>query len=104
LATVPQGPLLLSSALFFPKTDCALTNLRVGEIPIQEGETLAVALTLIQVFPRIISIEYGNPRWKSVVDTITLFHRISGRICGESKVRAYIPRIPTDILPGNAFE
>ena len=41
--------------------DCPLTNLEVGGIPIPMQSGLSVALVLLQIFPRILNIEYTNP-------------------------------------------
>ena len=68
-----------------PETNCTLTNLQVGEIPISEQESLAVGLTLLQIFPEIVNIEHINPQWKSVVETVKLFKRIGGHVHHASK-------------------
>ena len=68
-----------------PQTNCALTDLQVGEIPISKQETLAVGLTLLQIFPKIVDIEYIDPQWESVLETIKLFKRIGGHIHHASK-------------------
>ena len=59
-----------------PKTDCALTSLFVGETLIREEQIFPVALTLVQVFPRIINIEYTNRQWKKVKETIGFIKQI----------------------------
>jgi len=73
-----------------PHTNCSLTDLQVGETPIPQRVTLAVALTLLQVFPQILNVEYTNPHWKGVVDTIKLFKRIGGHVHHASKT--HLPR------------
>ena len=77
-----EPPFPSEHAAVIPRTNCALKDLQVGETPIQESETLAVGLTLLQMFPEIRNIEYVNPRsnWKSVVETIKLFKRFGGHI------------------------
>lgn len=40
-----------------PPEDCVLTHLNVGEMPLPEKSALAVALTLLCIFPRIDYIE-----------------------------------------------
>jgi len=68
-----------------PQTNCALKVLEVGETPVAEQETLAVGITLLQLFPKIVSIECFNAQWRSVAETIKLFKRISGNIRHASK-------------------
>lgn len=63
-----------------PNVNCALSKLQVGGTPIDKLEILPVALTLVQVVLRIINIEYANPRWGGVSETIKLFKSIGGRI------------------------
>ena len=63
-----------------PRAECALTNLGVGNMPIQEGSALTVALALLHIFPRISQIKYTNPHWRDVQNTITLSKRLSNRI------------------------
>jgi len=62
------------------KTNCALTSLQVGKIPIREQDVFMVALILIQVFPQITNIEYSNHQWRKVPETIRLIKQIGGRI------------------------
>ena len=68
-----------------PQADCALTNLRVGEAPIPQEVASAVALALLEVFPRILEVYHVDPRWKSVVEMIKLFRRIRGHVDHTSK-------------------
>ena len=63
-----------------PRVECALANLGVGDMPIQEGSALTVALALLHIFPRISQIGYKNPHWQDVQNTITLSKRLSNRI------------------------
>jgi hypothetical protein len=79
-----------------PKASCALTDLQVGETPIQEREVSAVALTLVQVFPRLLNIGHVNPQWRKVSRMVKLFHRISGHVNHTSKVR--LPRSQGSLL------
>ena len=87
-ATSPTEPPPPSGrAAAIPRTNCALIDLQVGKTPIQESATLAVSLTLLQIFPGLVNIEYVNPRsnWKSVAETIKLFRRISVHVDHASK-------------------
>ena len=61
-----------SGQLTVPRGDCALTDLEVGEIPVPEESTSAVALTLLHIFPHIENIEYINEQWRKVADAIDL--------------------------------
>ena len=56
--------------------DCARTDLEVGRIPIPAQSGLAVALILLQIFPRILNVKYTNQGWKTVAETISDFRRI----------------------------
>ena len=58
------------------REDCALTDLTVGEIPIPAQSALMVTLILLQIFPRILNINYTNREWKTVAKTIKHFNRI----------------------------
>ena len=78
--TSGELPSISEDPAAFPQTNCALTYLHVGEIPIPEGSALAVALVLLQVFPHILNINYYNLEWKNVTETIELFKRIGGRV------------------------
>jgi len=85
-ATSRIGPLFPSEpTAVIPQTNCALTDLQVGETPISGPATLAVSLTLLQIFPEIHNIEYLNSRWGSVAEPIKLFKRIGGHIHHASK-------------------
>ena len=53
-------------------------KLEVGEIPVPEESALMVALTLLQIFPQIMNIEYINEGWGKVEDAIHLSKRIVG--------------------------
>ena len=66
--------------------DCALTDLDVGWTPILEGSQLAVALTLLQIFPHL-NIKYMEGRWRAVSEDIELSRRISAfvRCTGEAR-------------------
>ena len=55
-----------------PQEDCALTELDVGKILVQEGAKPAVALCLLRIFPRIKHIKYSNRGWRGVADAIKL--------------------------------
>ena len=56
-------PDVVSSA---SRTDCALTRLVVGEMPVPEESALAVAQTLLRIFPRIETLDFTNGGWRSV--------------------------------------
>ena len=51
-------------------SDCALTRLVVGDIPVAEESALVVALTLLRIFPRIESIVGVGEGWLNVEDAI----------------------------------
>ena len=68
-----------------PRTDCALTDLLVGETPIPPQAAWTVSLTLLQLFPQIHDIKYTNPQWKSVAESIVLFKKIGDQIHQKSK-------------------
>jgi len=51
-------------------TDCALTELDVGEAPVPEGSAMIIALTLLRIFPRLCSIEFINEEWEEVGNAI----------------------------------
>lgn len=51
-------------------SDCALTRLVVGDIPVAEESALVVALTLLRIFPRIESIVGVGEGWLKVEDAI----------------------------------
>jgi len=51
-------------------TDCALTELGVGKALVPEGSEMIIALTLLQIFPRLDFTAYLDGRWKEVEDAI----------------------------------
>ena len=57
-------------------TDCALTELVVGNIPVPEESTLMVTLTLLRIFPRIARIDSCGEEWGEVEDAIFLSKQI----------------------------
>jgi hypothetical protein len=67
------------------REDCGLTDLEVGNIPIPEGSTLKVAITLLQIFPHLLNIEYSEGKWQKVVETIKAFKRIGTFVQDTSK-------------------
>ena len=85
VTSTTEPPSLSEPIPGIPQTNCALTDLEVGETPISEQETLAAGLTLLQIFPEIVNIEYKNPQWKSVVEAVELFKQIGGHIHHASK-------------------
>ena len=56
----------MPSPLFHGLPDCALTNLKVGKIPVPEKSMLMVALILLRIFPRLIVISGTGARWAKV--------------------------------------
>jgi len=86
-ATTGTEPPLLPSgdAAVIPRVDCALKVLQVGEAPITREAASAVAVTLLQVFPRIVNVDHVDGRWGSVVEMIKLFRQIGGHIDHTSK-------------------
>jgi hypothetical protein len=74
------------------REDCGLTDIEVGDIPIPEGSTLAVAITLLQIFPHLLNVAYSEMKWQKVVETVKLFKRIGTLVQGKSKT--YLPNLP----------
>ena len=72
-------------AAIIPRMSCALTNLQVGEAPIVQRSVMAISFTLLQLFPQLLNLEYANPQWRRVVETIELFKRIDGHVLHASK-------------------
>jgi len=85
--TSTEPPLPSKHAAVVPRMDCDSMVLQVGETPIPEEEELGVALTLLHVFPQKLNIEYSNPQWEEVVETMKLFKRIGGHVDHASKAR-----------------
>ena len=54
-------------------TDCALEGLVVGDTLVPEESAFAVALTLLQIFPQIESIDFFDEGWRRVEEAIYLF-------------------------------
>ena len=80
-----------------PREGCALTDLDVGEISLPEGSTLAVASTLLRIFPHIRLIESANETWEEVKNTINLSRR---RLASGEELILAPPRKGTlDTLP-----
>lgn len=85
-ATTRMDPLFSSELTTdFPQMTCALVNLQVGDTPIPEQATVEVALTLLQIFPKIFYLKYANPQWKRVEETIKLSRRVGNSIRHASK-------------------
>ena len=57
-------------------SDCALTDLEVGEIPIPAGSGSLVSLILLHIFPRLLNVRYISQEWKAVAKTIRVFRQI----------------------------
>ena len=56
--------------------DCALTDLEVGQIPIENGAALKVAMALLQIFPHLFNIEFVEGRWEEVMGIVGLVRQI----------------------------
>ena len=67
------------------REDCSLRYLDVGDIPIPEESALEVAITLLQIFPRLLNIEYLEEGWDTIVETIKLFKRVGMFVQDTSK-------------------
>jgi len=65
--------------------DCALTDLEVGEIPIPEDTVDMVTMTLLQIFPRLLNINFVERKWESAMKTIRAAKRISTFVQHTSK-------------------
>ena len=65
-------------------TDCALTDLEVGEISVSEESVLTVALTLLSISPRTETIDGADEGWTKVRNAI---NRSRGIIDRSSKQR-----------------
>ena len=87
LADATHRPSPLGSTAVVPRTECALTDLHVGWTRISEQATLAIGLSLLQIFPEIVNIKYFNSPWKKVVDVIRLSRQIGGHIHHASEAR-----------------
>ena len=72
-ASSEKAPNTESSGLW---PDCALKDLAAGEIPVPEESVLMVALTLLRIFPRIVTIDSVDKGWKKVKDAIYHSKRI----------------------------
>ena len=62
--------------LVFQREECALKNLEVGEIPISGRSASKIALILLQIFPRLLKVEYLDSAWETVAATAQDFRRI----------------------------
>ena len=84
-------------------TDCALTELDVGETPVPEGSAMTIALTLIRIFPRLCFIECIDGGWEEVKNAINRSQEI---IDCSSKQRPFTTPRGTlnDHFTGVAFE
>ena len=67
------------------RQDCALTNLEVGRIPIREDTVDMVAMTLLQIFPRLLDIDFIEKGWEGAMKIIRLTRRISTFVQHTSK-------------------
>ena len=56
--------------------ECALTDLEVGEIPIEPGTRFKVAMALLQIFPHLLNIEFAEWGWVEVVGVVGIVRRI----------------------------
>lgn len=102
---IPTSPSNAESAT--PRVECALTTPEVGDMTVQEGSVLTVALALSHIFPRINKIKYTDPRWENVQDTVKLSKRLSNQIgalasfSGEAGLQ--YPKSHTDVPTGNTL-
>ena len=87
----PPSPSERSAALL--QAGCALTDLHVGEIPVPGGSALAVALTLLRVFSRILDIHHVNPEWEAVEDEIERLKQTGVHVRQTGKKRLLPPMI-----------
>ena len=72
-----EVPAPSGSGMVVRQQDCALTDLEVGEIPIQKGTANTVAVALLQIFPRLLNIEFIEKRWEDAAEIIRLTRRFS---------------------------
>ena len=56
-------------------SDCALTDLEVGEIPIPAGSGSSVSLVLLQIFPRLLNVRHVDRGWGGVAKNIKTFRQ-----------------------------
>ena len=87
-----------------PWGDCALSNLEVGETPIPAGSAMTVTLTLLQIFPRILKVEYINREWRLVAETIKRFRRIGTFVHRSSKAHSSDFTTLSNTIPGGAID
>jgi len=73
LSALPAISVVGSTAL---QREGGLTELRVGEIPAPKQSVLAIALTLVRIFPRLACISSVDTNWQAVMDTINLSRNI----------------------------
>ena len=71
------------------RRDCVLTNLEVGETPIQTDSVLMVTMTLLHIFPRLLKIIFTGKKWKDVAENIKVSQRIGSFVRRTGKV--YLP-------------
>lgn len=83
----PSSP---ENTVDLPPMDCPLTELQVGSAPVPPQAAWTIALTLVQIFPQIRDIEYINPEWMGVVESITFFKKIGGHIHHTSKIPLHL--------------
>ena len=80
-----EVPALSSGETVVRRQDCALTDLEVGKNPIQEGTADMVAMALLQIFPRLLNIEFIEGGWENVMEIIRLTRRFSTFVQHTSK-------------------
>ena len=61
------------------RTDCALTELEVGDTPVPEGSALAIVLTLLHILPRLDYIGFTDEGWEEVENPINHSERVIDR-------------------------
>jgi len=74
---IPSSMSIITSDDQQADSNCALTDLEVGEMPMVEGSALMVALTLLRIFSHLENIEYSDEGWEEVADAIRLSKRVA---------------------------
>ena len=104
LSAPPSMDEMVSGWLTDPREDCALEELDVGDIYLREESVLAVALTLVRIFPRLHHIEsIDDENWQKVMGALRLSGEIVG-CSGEERPLSALRSNFNDIPPANALE
>lgn len=81
-----------------------MEELDVGDIYLREESVLAVALTLVRIFPRLHHIEsIDDENWQKVMGALRLSGEIVG-CSGEERPLSALRSHFNDIPPANALE